>query len=270
MKREPLLAGIISLEMLLGCGPTEFPQYSGQYQLREVNYSDSSFRGDGQMPTILNVVDRMEHIGSHWNHYLWLEFIPQTDEQAKGSFTLELDNLARIDQGAWPNDWYDGAEIHREPKVYGTGSFCNYQYFYFLYLETKPSVEMLQEVYPGKGEYIGKDPSTKMPLYESLAQPEEVDFDDEEWYDAVEKNQGITLYFTLTRHIRSEFPGWEDGYKDCILPSDERNTASLSFTYHALEDDLNDETDVRKGKVEEIKVNQTSLSFFRKVVSDIK
>ena len=269
-KTLPLLAGILSLESLLGCSPNEFPQYSGEYKLQSVSYSDPSFAGEKQMPSTLQVVDRMEHIGSHWNHYLRLESIPKTEDQANGDLTLKLDNLARIDDGTWPNDWYDGAEIHQETKVYGTSAFCNYQYFYFLYLETTPSVEMLQKVYPGRGKYIGDDPSTKMPLYESLARPEEVEFNATEWYDAVEENEGITLYFTFARHLRSEFPGWEGSHKDCILPSDSRRSESLTFTYHADLENLNDETDIRKEKVEETKDDQSGIVFFKKVVSGIK
>lgn len=269
-KKTLLLAGTLSLESLLGCGSTEFPQYTGRYELRSVSYSDPAFVGEQQMPLTLSLVDSMEHLGSHWNHYLRLEFIPKTEDQANGALLLKLDDLARIDRGAWPNNWYNGAEVYQERIVYGTSAFCNYQYFYFLYLETVPPVEVLQNVYPGKGKYIGEDPVTKMPLNESLARPEEVEFDATKWYDAVEENEGITLYFTFVRHLRSKLPGWDDGYNDCILPSDNRDSESLTFTYHADSEYLNDEMDMRKGRREEIKADQPGIVFFKKVVSDVK
>lgn len=271
MKRPNLLlTAILSLESLLGCGPTEFPQYSGQYKLQNFFYSYPGFGGEKQMPSTLNLIDSMEHFGGHWNHYLRLEFVSETEDQANGTLMLKLDYLTRIDHGAWPNDWYNGAEIHREKTVYGTSAFCNYQYLYFLYLETTPSVKMLQKVYPGTGEYVKDDPVTKMSLNESLTQPEEVEFDDIEWNDAVEKNNGITLYFTFDRHFRSKFPGWDGGYKDCILPSDNRGDGSLIFTYHADLENLNTETDIRKGGREETKTDRPGIEFFKKVVSRVE
>lgn len=265
MMKKTALIGALSLESLLGCG-TEFPQYSGRCELQGVSSSDPSFVGEKQMPPTLDITDRMKYIGHHWDHRLLLEFIPNSSGQAAGIFAEELDRLTQIDNGVWPNNWYDGTEIHQEPKVYGTGAFCNYQYLYFLYLESIPPVEVLKEVYPGKGDYVGKDPVTQMELYETLPDPENVDFDDTEWSDAVEENNGITLYFTFTRYRREV----RDDYKECILPADPRGEASLTFTYHTSLKDLDDETDIRKAKADEIKDDQPSILFFRKVVSGIK
>ena len=269
-KNSLLLASAISLESLLGCGPTEFPQYSGIYKLQSFSYSDPSFVGEKQIPPTLIVVDRMEHIGSYWDHSLLLEFIQKTEDQARGTLALELDDLTRIDHGTLPNDSYNGVEIHQEREVHGTSAFCNYQYLYFLYLETVPNAEMLQNVYPGRGRYIGDDPSTKMPLYESLSHPEEVDFNSTEWLDAVEDNEGITLNFTFARHLKSEMPSWENGYQDCILPSDSRGSESLAFTYHADLENLNDETDIRKEGIEKIRSDLPGIVFFRGIVSGVK
>lgn len=270
MKKQILLAGTVSLESLLGCGYTEFPQFSSRCALQDISYSDPSFMGEKQMPPALNIVDRMEYVGLHWNHQLKFEFISNSSEQANGTFAVGLDNVTRIDQGVWPNDWYDGTGIHQEPKVHGTGAWCNYQYLYFLYLESIPPVTLLQEVYPGYESYVGKDPTTHMDLYTSLPHPEEVEFDDTEWNNAIEENEGITLYFTFTRHLRSELPGGE-GYKDCILPTDQRGTESLTFTYHAPPEDLDDQTDIRKeSMVEGIEESLPPVIFFRQIVPDIK
>ena len=265
-----LVAGVLGLEGILGCIPTKYPQYSGMYELQGVYYSDPSFEGEEEMPHTLDITDRMEHIGGHWSHHLGMEFVAEMEDQATGMVVSRLDNLSRIDYGTWPNDWYDGTEIHAEEKVYGGGAFCNYQYLYFLYLQTTPSVNTLQEVYPGRGKYIGKDSSTKMPLYESLANPEKVEFDNTKWYDAIKKNKGITLHFTFSRYFRSDLPAWEDGYKDCILIPSNKGEDSVIFTYHAKVSDLDDTTDIRKGGVEEIESDRPNIVFFKKIVSDIE
>ena len=267
MKRFPLLlAGAIGLETLLGCGYSEFPQYSGKFELQDVSYTDPSFVGEKKMPLTLQVVDRMEYIGHYWNHRLQLEFIPNSPDQATGIFAGDLDNLTRIDRGVWPNDWYDGEGIHQEQKI-EPSAWCNSQYLYFLYLQSIPPVEVLQNTYPGHGECFGKDPVTKMELCETLPDPGKVDFDHTEWYNAVEENGGITLHFTFTRY-RRVMRDYDD--KDCILPEDLRGKESLTFTYHSSLENLDDETDLRKGGIKESKENRPSVMFFRQVVPDIK
>ncbi|HLD79203.1 MAG TPA: hypothetical protein VJA18_01450 [Candidatus Nanoarchaeia archaeon] len=263
MKQSVLaFIGTVTLESLLGCGYTEFPQYSGSYELLKISYTDPSFMGEKQMPSSLNVVDRMEYIGLNWNHLLQLEFIPASEEQAAGIFTQDLNSLTRIDDGAWPNNWYDGSQIHEEPKVYGPGTWCNRKYLYFLQLESVPPLEVLKNTYPGY--------TTHMDLKLSLQFPEEVDFDDTEWYDAVEENEGITLHLTFTRYRKEQRPGGE-GYQDCILPLDSRGKESLTFTYHASEENLNDRTDIRKERIDSgMKESPPPVIFFRQVVPDIK
>lgn len=270
-KKVLALAGLLSLETLLGCGG-KYPQYSGRYELQSVSYSNPSFAGKQPLPSSLELTERMKHHGGHWDHYLKFNFIPQSSTEAPGIFTLELDDLARIDHGAWPNDWYDGAEIHREQKIYGTGTVCNYQYLYFLFMASTPSTETMQNMYPGQGECFAQDPVTKMPLCKSLAHPEEVDFNDTDWYDTLDENEGITLTLTFTRHLRSELPGGEDSYKDCILSSDPENRgeAAMTFTYYADKKNLDDRTDIRKAVLEKTDPTGSSLSFFKKVVSGIK
>ncbi|MBI2125019.1 hypothetical protein HYV87_03055 [Candidatus Woesearchaeota archaeon] len=262
--------GAVSLESLLGCGDS-FPQYSGSYELREFSYTDPSFAGEMKMPSGLIVTNRMSYIGNQWNHQLNFEFASDSENQAVGIFSHYLDDLTRIDNGVWPNNWYDGVEVYEEQKIYGSGNtaWCNNQYLYFLRLESIPPPEVLRNSYPGNRSYIGKDPTTGMELYESWPHPEEADFEETEWNDAVEENEGITLYFNFTRYLRSKRPGGE-GYQDCILPLDSRGKESLTFTYHASTDDLDDATDIRKVRVEEIKDNQPAVSFFRKVISNIK
>ena len=264
--KKTLLIGALSLESMLGCGYTEFPQYSGRYELQEVSSTDPSFMGEKQMPLSLDLVDRMEYIGIQWNHRLLFEFVPDSQDQADGIFGLSLNEVTRIDQGVWPNDWYDGAEIYREPTVYGPDAWCNRKYVYLLYLESTPSSEMLQQVYLGYASYLGEDPTTHMDLYESLPYPEEVEFDDSRWYDAVDENEGITLYFTFTRYRREK----RGDYEECILSSDPRREESLTFTYHAPLENLDDETDIREGGIAEVNGGQPPVSFFRKVVSGIK
>ena len=269
-----LLVSALSLESLLGCGDTGFPQYSGKYELQSVAYSDPSFVGEKQMPSTLNLIDRMKYIGHHWDHQLQFEFIPDSEGQAAGIFTLGLDNLTMIDDGAWPNNWYDGVEVHEERKVYGSGAAgpCSYLYLYFAYLASIPPAEVLQKMYQDRGEYFGKDPVTKMDLYETLPHPEEAEFDDTEWIDLIEENEGLTVSVTFNRYRREQHPGGEDGYKNCILPPDPENRGkeSVTFTYHASPEDLDDQTDIRKEGLAGMKESPPPVIFFRQVASDIK
>ena len=272
MKSNKTLAlfGLLSLETLLGCGE-RFPQYSGAYQLQSSSYTDPSFAGKQQLPASLELTDRMEYYGSYWNHHLKFNFIPQDGNQAAGIFSLKLNDITRIDDGAWPNNWYNGAEIYREPEVYGTGAFCNYQYLYFLFMQSAPSYDILQNTYPRQGECIGKDPTTHMPLCTSLAHPQEVDFNDTGWYDAIDENEGITLTLTFSRYIRGDTSG-SGNSNDCILPPDPKNRgeAYAVFVYRASRENLDDKVDVRKAPLEIPGQNASSLSFFTKIVSNIK
>jgi len=267
MKRPLLLlTSTLTLESLLGCGYTEFPQYSGRYKLQQVSYTDPSLVGEKQMPLSLDLVDRMEYIGIQWNHRLLFNFIPDSQDQADGIFGLSLNEVTRIDQGVWPNDWYDGAEIYREPTVYGPGAWCNRKYIYLLYLDSVPAPEVLKGTYPGYDGSLGKNQTTQMDLKLSLQYPEEVEFDDSRWYDAVEENEGITLYLTFTRYRREK----RGDFEECILSPDSRGEESLTFTYHADLENLDDETDIREGGIAEVNGGQPPVSFFRKVVSSIK
>lgn len=261
---KKLLFGALSLESLLGCGYTEFPQYSGRYELQEVSYSNPSFVGEKQLPATLNVVDRMKYVGVEWNHRLLFDFIPDSPEQAEGIFSLDLNEVTRIDEGAWPNDGYDGAEIYQESKVHGPGAFCWRKVLYFLHLETVPPPELLP--YPGYELSTEEDPNTHENYKLTLNYPEEVEFDETEWYDAIDENEGITLYFTFTRYRKEE----RADYKTCILPSDNRSEESLTLVYHASVEDLYNDKDIRKDGIAETVGGQPAVSFFRQVVPDIK
>ncbi|MEK6939664.1 MAG: hypothetical protein AABX31_02960 [Nanoarchaeota archaeon] len=275
MKKSVLaLTCLAGLEALLGCGYTTFPQYSGAYELQSVSYSDPAFAGKKQIASSLSVVDRMQYYGHFWNHHLQFDFMPLSDQEAGGTFNLQLDGVTRIDDGAWPNDWYNGVEIHHEPKVYGTGAFCNYQYLYFLFLQSTPDAGILQNTYPGHGDCIGKDPTTNMPLCTSLAHPQEVDFDDTGWYNAVDENGGITITLTFSRYLRGDTSGNNNGSMNCILTPDpeHRGEASAVFVYHAGKEDLEDKTDIRKEPLQKNSLNQKTLSlgFFKEIISNIK
>ena len=104
-----------------------------------------------------------------------------------------------------------------------------------------------------------------MPLCISLAHPEEVDFDGKDWYNTVDENEGITLTLTFSRYLRSDTSG-----NDCLLTSDPRGEAYAIFVYHAARENLEDKTDIRKAPLETVNLNASSLSFFKKIVSDIK
>ncbi len=262
-------AGLMSLEVLLSGCAEEFPQYSGKYKLISSSYTNPEFKGEQQPSPELNLTDRMEHWGGIWVHYLKLEF---AGPAAEGNIALRLNHLTNISRDAWPNNSFDGVNIFNEKKVYGTSAFCNYQYQYFLYLESNPSAENLREVYPGQGGFIGNDSVTGMPLYESLRDPTEVELNEEaaeQWQEAIEDNQGIILKFIFTRHLKSTRPGWEDGYKDCILPYDPRGEESLTFVYKSTEEDT--ATDIRKTGLEEIYQNLVPAEkVFARLVSGMK
>ncbi|MEK6969215.1 MAG: hypothetical protein AABW48_02190 [Nanoarchaeota archaeon] len=263
-------AGLVSLEVLLSGCAEEFPQYSGKYKLTSYSYTAPEFKGEQQPAAEINLTDRMEHSGGIWIHYLKLEF---EGSGANGSLVLQLNDLTRINQDVWPNNSFNGDNLFNEKKVYGTGAFCNYQYQYFLFLESNPSAEILKEVYPGQGKFLGNDPITKMPLYESLTKDAaNVELNEaaaEKWQDIIDDNEGIILKFTFTRHLKSEMPGWENGSEDCTLPYGPRGEESLTFIYQSTEEDT--ATDIRGAGVNELfqEIDSTE-AFFTKLISGIK
>ncbi len=262
-------AGLLSLEVLLSGCAEEFPQYSGTYKLSSFSHSNPEFQGEQPPPKKMDLIDRMEHYGGIWIHHLKLDF---AEPEAGRNIALRLNNLTNVDRGAWPNNGFNGANIFNEKKVYGTGAFCNYQYQYFLYLESNPSAEILREVYPGQAGFVGNDPTTGMPLYESLHNPKEVELDEaaaEKWQKTIDDNPGIILTFTFTRHLKSERPGWEDGYRDCILPYDPRGEESLTLIYQS--DEENNTVDIRKAGLEDIYHDLVPAeTFFTKLISGVK
>ncbi|MBI5397936.1 hypothetical protein HZB03_00600 [Candidatus Woesearchaeota archaeon] len=270
------LSALISSALASSCTGLRFPQLSGLYTLLRHEVSDPSFAGKKRLPANFLMTDRMEYVGNYWNHLVRCEF---SDERmqvfdarpaAQGTLAFDLDDLTRINTGVYPNDGFDGVSISDEQKVTG-GVFCYYQYQYYLSMSSVPSVEVLQRVYPTQGRYVGEDPVTKMPLYESLSNPSEVDFDPEEWEDAVDDNDGVTLKFTFTRHIKRQTPGWEGGYKDCILPSDPRKEAALIAVYHASPSSLYTEADIRRlGTKGVMDGAMEPAMFFSDVVSEMK
>ncbi len=279
-KQLLLISGVLSLESLLGCAPDTFPQYSGSYQLISASYTDPSFAGEKIMPQNLKVIDRMNHSGGYWNHLLRFEFRALSPQEASGNTLFNLDHLVSETESSFPHKEFKGANIFNEATVGSVGgqsAFCNYQYRYHLFMEAIPNAGVLQRVYPGHGEYIGDDPGTKMPLYLSLSNPQEVELNDtavEEWYEKAAENGGITLTLILTRHIALTRPGGDEGYKDCILPYDPRKKESLIAAYKFEYDEtewVEQEYDLRKGEVQEIKNNAIApIELLKQVISNIK
>lgn len=266
------VASLLTLEILtLGCSNEKFPKLDGRFDLVSFNYSNSSFKGRKIIPKSLDVIDRMEHHGGSWIHDLKFKFISTTSSEAEGEFTLRLNDLINIDNNAWPNNGFNGANVLNEKKVYGTSAFCDYQYQYNLFVESTPSPDILKKVYPGQGDNLEKDPFG-MDQHESLNYPQEVELNKnavKEWYNILDNNEGITLKFTFSRQIKSNYPGWENGYKDCILPDDPRKEESLTFTYHSIEED--NYTDIRKTGLEDLQVNNsTAKYFFNEIISEMK
>lgn len=274
MQRRQFLKipGAVGLSLALpNCASCEFPQYSGSYKLLEAPYfSDPSFRGEKSLPGELTVTNRMEYFGYSWNHHLQFEFPPFPGEAASNIFTLELADMVRIYKplpGNFPAKELRGTSIYQEPKVEGTSAFCNYQYLYYLFMETTPSPEILLSTYPARGECYGKDPVTTFDLCESLANPAEVEFDPSAWCDAVDENGGITLKLTLFRYRREVHPGWEGGYKDCILPYDPRKEASVNAIYHASVDNLCQADDIRSLGISKLQNTALPMDFFWNIIS---
>lgn len=238
--------------IIAGCGE-EYPSYGGQYLLESVSVTDPAFLGSLHPAPNLNIVNRMEHHGGYFIHFLRLEFssLTQPERFATGSAAFTLDHLTRIDTVAWPNDGFDGSQIYSEGVV-GTGVFCNHEYVYHLFLTPSPDSEVLRRVYPGKGKYLGKDPSTKMDLYETLSNPQEVELNKKavnEWNETIDSNEGITLNFRLCRHHYLDYSGCDTDNR----PFDTRGEACLFMTYKSFYEE--NEEDIRKLSINDVLVN---------------
>ena len=266
MKRPTYLAGILSLEALLGCGE-RFPQYSGKYKLQEVSYTDPSFAGKKHLPGDLTIIHRMKYIPNVWDDRLRFEFAPQ-DPTAEigGAVVFDLENLTRAAESPFPQEYFKGEQIYTEKAYYG-GAFCNYQYQYHAFAILTPSEEELKKVYPEKGKYLYTDPSG-MPIHETF-NPDRFEPDKEAiegWYEALARNEDkITLDFYISRNIKDDLSGCDS---ESYLPYDLRGRESLKAVYYSTE--LYDQADPRLG-FDELRENSIpAIDLFKEVISGVK
>lgn len=238
--------------IITACSGEEFPGYGGQYLLESVSVTDPTFLGLLQPAPNLNIINRMEHHGGYFTHFLQLGFFSRSrpEQFATGSAAFTLDSLTRIDTVAWPNNGFDGCQMYSE-GVAGT-SECNHEYVYHLFLAPTPESEMLRKVYPGKGEYIGKDPVTKMDLYETLSNPQEVELNENAvnaWNNTIDSNGGIILNFRICRHHYLDYSKCSNDNR----PFDTRGEACLFMTYKSFYEEK--EEDIRKLSVNDALAN---------------
>ncbi|MDO8510943.1 MAG: hypothetical protein Q7S55_02145 [Nanoarchaeota archaeon] len=268
MKQKALLlVGALSLESLLGCGSTKFPQYSGKYKLQEASYTDPAFAGEKKLPWDLTVIHRMKYVPNDWDDRLLFKFTPQNQEtEIGGAVLFDLELLTADAESSFPHEYFKGEEIHAERRYYG-GAFCNYQYQYHAFAILTPDEEQLKKVYPNQGEYLYTEPSG-MPIYETFNpdgfEPSEETID--AWYEKVEKNgDHISLDFVVSRNIHDTVFGCDS---ESYLPPDPRGRESLKALYHSIE--LHDEEDPRLG-FDDLPTNTIpAIDLFKEVISGVK
>jgi len=260
-----LLAGVLSLESLLGCG-SKFPQYSGRYNLQEVSYTDPTFAGEKKLPWDLTIIHRMKYVPNDWDDMLRFEFTPRNPDQIDGAVVFNLESLTDDAESSFPHEYFKGQEIYTEKRYYG-GAFCNYQYQYHAFAILTPGEDELKKVYPNQGAYLYTEPSG-MPIYETFNpdgfEPSEETID--EWYQKIEKNgDHISLDFVISRNIHDTMSGCDS---ESYLPPDPRGRESLKALYHSIE--LHDEEDPRLGFDALGENTIPPIDLFKEVISGVK
>ncbi len=262
------LAALVSA--LSGCGE-DFPQYSGEYERDSTSLTDPAFQGAKNWPQNLNVLHRMEYGGTGWDHYLRLEFIAENESEAQGNTAFNLASLAKWNRGLFPGVPLNGVNIFNENRIYA-GAFCNMQVQYYLFAVLTPGQEILDRIYPSHTGEVFYDEVTGMPLQvgPNVGKEDEIEIDEdaaEEWFEAVDDNDGTAIDIYLSRRLDSEMSGCD--WTDSGLLFDGRGNATSNAVYRSTSNDYS--TDLRSAGLEGINDNVAwSMLFFEQLISGVK
>lgn len=261
------ILGLVGVEAIAS-GCSSYPQYSGQYELQSVSYTDPEFAGEKKMSWDLTITHRMKYVPGSLDDRLRFEFNPKDpNTEIGGSVMFDLQLLTKADESSFPHEYFRGETIHEERTYYG-GAFCNYQYQHQAFAVLTPEYNKIKEVYFQNGASLGIQPAGN-PISETKY-PEEMEIDEDavdRWDEAVENNgDKITIELFIERNILDTLSGCyaNDGW----LPPDDRGAESLHAVYHSTE--LNDEEDPREGFDELVDNNIQPIDLFKDVISGVK